>query len=40
MLFRALTHAWFSGCALGFQHLPRTLASVNAWKNMFDPYNL
>ena len=24
---------------LGFQHLPRDLANVNAWKNMFDPYN-
>ena len=23
---------------LGFQHLPRDLANVNAWKNMFDPY--
>ena len=23
---------------LGFQHLPRDLASVNAWKTMFDPY--
>ena len=23
---------------LGFQHLPRNLASVNAWKSMFDPY--
>ena len=24
---------------LGFQHLPRDVANVNAWKNMFDPYN-
>ena len=25
---------------LGFQHLPRDQANVNAWKkNMFDPYN-
>ena len=24
---------------LGFQHLPRDLAKVNAWKTMFDPYN-
>ena len=24
---------------LGFQHLPRDLANVNAWKPMFDPYN-
>ena len=24
--------------ALGFQHLPRDLANVNAWKAMFDPY--
>ena len=24
------------GC--GFQHLPRDLANVNAWKTMFDPY--
>ena len=23
---------------LCFQHLPRELANVNAWKNMFDPY--
>ena len=23
---------------LGFQHLPRDLANVNARKNMFDPY--
>ena len=23
---------------LGFQHLPRDLAKVNAWKTMFDPY--
>ena len=23
---------------LGFQHLPRDLANVNAWKTMFDPY--
>ena len=22
----------------GFQHLPRDLANVNVWKNMFDPY--
>ena len=22
----------------GFQHLPRDLANVNAWKIMFDPY--
>ena len=22
----------------GFQHLPRDLAKVNAWKSMFDPY--
>ena len=25
---------------LGFQHLPRDLANVNAWKTMFDPYNV
>ena len=25
---------------LGFQHLPRELANVNAWKTMFDPYNI
>ena len=24
---------------LGFQHLPRDLANVNAWKTMFDRYN-
>ena len=23
---------------LGFQHLPRDLMNVNAWKIMFDPY--
>ena len=23
---------------LGFQHLPRDLANLNAWKTMFDPY--
>ena len=22
----------------GFQHLPKDLANVNAWKTMFDPY--
>ena len=22
----------------GFQHLPRDLANVNAWKTIFDPY--
>ena len=27
-----------SACGLGFQHLPRDLANVNAWKTMFDPY--
>ena len=25
---------------LGFQHLPRDLANVNAWNTMFDPYNV
>ena len=25
---------------LGFQDLPRDVASVNAWKTMFDPYNI
>ena len=30
----AIEHA--SG--LGFQHLPRDLANINAWKTMFDPY--
>ena len=25
---------------LDFQHLPRDLANVNAWKTMFDPYIL
>ena len=24
---------------LGFQHLPRDLANVNAWKTMFDRYS-
>ena len=24
---------------LGFQHLPRDLANINAWKTIFDPYN-
>ena len=23
---------------LGFQHLPRDLVNINAWKTMFDPY--
>ena len=23
---------------LGFQHLPRDLANVDAWKTMFNPY--
>ena len=23
----------------GFQHLPRDLTNINAWKTMFDPYN-
>ena len=27
-----------SAYGLGFQHLPRALANVNAWKTMFDPY--
>ena len=27
-----------SAYGLGFQHLPRGLANVNAWKTMFDPY--
>ena len=27
-----------SAYGLGFQHLPRDLADVNAWKTMFDPY--
>ena len=26
------------GLGLGFQHLSRDLANVNAWKTMFDPY--
>ena len=26
--------------SLGFQHLPWDLANVNAWKTMFDPYNI
>ena len=25
---------------LGFQHFPRDLANVNAWKTMFDLYNV
>ena len=28
----------YSAYGLGFQHLPRDLANVNAWKTMFDPY--
>ena len=28
------------GGGLGFQHLPRDLANINAWKTMFDPYNV
>ena len=29
-----------SAFGLGFQHLPRDLANVNASKTMFDPYNI
>ena len=29
-----------SAYGLGFQHLPRDLANVNAWNTMFDPYNV
>ena len=29
-----------SAYGLGFQHLPRDLANINAWKSMFDPYNV
>ena len=29
-----------SAFGLGFQQLPRDLANVTAWKNMFDPYNV
>ena len=25
---------------LGFQHLPRDLVNVNAWKTTFDPYTV
>ena len=42
--FNALTFARSPGevlktaaFGLGFQHLPRDLANVNAWKTMFDP---
>ena len=34
--WEVLTTAAFG---LGFQHLPRDLAKVNARKTMFDPYN-
>ena len=27
-----------AACGFRFQHLPRDLANVNAWKTMFDPY--
>ena len=27
-----------TAAGLGFQHLPRDLTNVNAWKTMFDPY--
>ena len=27
-----------AAAGLDFQHLPRDLANVNAWKTMFDPY--
>ena len=27
-----------TAAGLGFQHLPRDLANVNAWKTMFDPF--
>ena len=29
-----------SAYGLGFQHLPRDLANVNAWNTMFDPYTM
>ena len=35
VLWEVLKTAAFS---LGFQHFPRDLADVNAWKTMFDPY--
>ena len=31
-----ILHQSYSG--LCFQHLPRDLANVNAWKTTFDPY--
>ena len=27
-----------TGLGLGFQHLPRDVANVNAWQTMFDPF--
>ena len=35
VLLEVLKNAAFG---LGFQHLPRNPANVNAWKTMFDPY--
>ena len=29
-----------SAFGLGFQQHPRDLVNVNAWKTMFDPYNI
>ena len=34
----AIKHGHLCHLGLGFQHLPRDLANVNAWKTMFDPY--
>ena len=38
--FRQVTWEVLKTAAFGlsFQHLPRDLANVNAWKTMFDPY--
>ena len=44
VFFNALTFARSLGrcgkpqTGFGFQHLPRDLANVNAWKTMFDPH--
>ena len=35
---RSLGRCWKPRPGRGFQHLPRDLANVNAWKTMFDPY--
>ena len=46
MVFQCINIRWVprevlktGAFGLSFQHLPRDLANVNAWKIMFDPYS-